>query len=217
MNFDGADADQEAVDDGQRQRQADLDPRVRGTLEIGDRCRAGPRCCGGPTSMPTPRPLRLVTGSAVEKPGSKIRVARMSVRAARRRGSTRPRSQARASTARGRCRDRRPDQDQDAAGLVARGQRQPALRGLPAAQAFCSGVSRPWSSALRTRCISGSAMRSTTDLSSSVSPPTISKARRPCRARRRCRAPRGGSARRSRRSAPCAAAACRCGSPRRGW
>jgi len=46
--------------------------------------------------------------------------------------------------------------------------------GLPAATRSM-GVSRPWSMELRTRCISGSPMRSTMALSSSVSPPTMSR------------------------------------------
>ena len=92
-------------------------------------------------------------------------------------GSTRPRSQARCSTLL--AVDAAAvvvDADQDAARLVAG---RTASAGPAAAcrrRLRCSGVSRPWSSALRTRCISGSAMRSTTDLSSSVSPPTISSA-----------------------------------------
>ena len=36
-----------------------------------------------------------------------------------------------------------------------------------------SAVSTPWSTLLRTRCVSGSAIISTIDLSSSVSPPLI--------------------------------------------
>jgi hypothetical protein len=113
---------------------------------ISMRC-PGPGCCDvteprsasmlrRTTSMPTPRPLRLVTFSAVEKPGSKIRF-RMSASGGVTPRSTRPRSQARcqhlvaldaaAVVA---------DADQDAARLVAGRQRQPALGRLAGGQSL---------------------------------------------------------------------------------
>ena len=125
------------------------------------------------TSMPTPRPLSLVTSLAVEKPGSKISLT-ISASAGWLPRSTRPLSQARCNTlSRLMPRPSSPMRirmlpDSWQADSVSR-----PCAALPEARR-CAGVSRPWSSALRTRCISGSAMRSTTDLSSSVSPPWIS-------------------------------------------
>jgi hypothetical protein len=67
-----ADHGQEAVDHGQRQRQADLRRRA---AAVGGWQRIWPRSASMlrlTTSMPTPRPDRSVTLSAVEKPGAKI-------------------------------------------------------------------------------------------------------------------------------------------------
>ena len=63
--------------------------------------------------------------------------------------------------------------DDDVAAGVAGGDAHGAGGGLPAASRS-AGVSRPWSSALRTRCTSGSPSASTTVRSSSVSWPTSS-------------------------------------------
>ena len=127
------------------------------------------------TSMPTPRPDKLVMVSAVEKPASKISL-RISSSAGTTPCSTRPRAQARASTLSREMprpsswmRIKMPPDSWQADSVSL------PCAGLPAASR-ASGDSRPWSRPLRTRCISGSAMRSTTDLSSSVSPPTISSA-----------------------------------------
>ena len=125
------------------------------------------------TSMPTPRPLRFVTFSAVEKPGSKIRF-RICASGGSTPRSTSPRSQARCST-----RSRwipRPSSSIRITMLPASWHAASVRRpcgGLPAATRSAGGSS-PWSSALRTTCISGSVIRSTTDLSSSVSVPTSS-------------------------------------------
>ena len=136
--------DPEAVDDRQGERQPDahgaavpgrlstsMVPRSALTLRL-------------TTSMPTPRPDRLLTAWAVEKPGSKISVEiSWSVRAVP--GSTRPRSIALARTASCRCRRRRRYLDDDAARVVEGVQAQGPLRGLPRAPR-CSADSMPWSS-----------------------------------------------------------------------
>ena len=130
--------------------------------------------------MPTPRPDRSVTASAVEKPGWKIRS--QTCASVGFSGTARPRS---AALARMRSRFRpRPSSLTsmtmwppwcEAARVMV------PVSSLPAC-ARTSGISRPWSIELRTRCTSGSAMRSIRPLSSSVPSPMVR--RRTCLPRR---------------------------------
>ena len=66
------------------------------------------------------------------------------------------------------------DLDVDLAALVERAQRRAALGGLARGGALPRASRSPWSTALRTRCVSGSLMASMIVLSSSVSSPSIS-------------------------------------------
>jgi hypothetical protein len=127
------------------------------------------------TSMPTPRPETLVTFSAVENPGRKIRFtpSRSPMRAACS-GVIRPFSTA----LRRILSPSRPPPSSEISMMTwppswyARSSRRPSA-GLPTATRL-SGFSMPWSTELRTMCVSGSLMASTIVLSSSVSLPSIS-------------------------------------------
>ena len=126
------------------------------------------------TSIPTPRPETLVTAAAVEKPGSKMNCnTRSSGSAAASSAATSPRATAFARTA-----DTAIPPPSSSTSIVtwplslnARRASLPTC-GLPRA-ARTSGGSMPWSTALRTRCVSGSRMLSISVRSSSVSPPSI--------------------------------------------
>ena len=113
-----------------------------------------------------------MTVSAVEKPGSKIRLKisssdsdapALDQSALDRLGQDPFALQAAAVV---------DDLDDDAAGVVVGVEPDRALRRL-AARRRTSADSMPWSMALRTRCVSGSPIFSTTVLSSSVSAPLI--------------------------------------------
>ena len=129
------------------------------------------------TSMPTPRPDTSVTLAAVEKPGAKIRsrISRSVIRARTSSGwmffsialarilltsMPRPSSLIWMTTW--------------PFSWLAFSDRVPSAR-LPAAMRS-SGDSMPWSTALRTQCVSGSLIASTTLLSSSVSSPSSTSA-----------------------------------------
>ena len=122
------------------------------------------------TSMPTPRPDRSVTLSAVEKPGAKIS-CQTSLSLGVAPSGSRPRSMALA-----RMRSRRRPRPSSLTSITMLPPSWQALIcsrpvvPLPAAMRS-AGNSMPWSRLLRTRCISGSAISSTMLLSSSVSPP----------------------------------------------
>ncbi|NLS29114.1 hypothetical protein S2M10_41340 [Sphingomonas sp. S2M10] len=124
------------------------------------------------TSMPTPRPDRLVTAAAVEKPGWKIswssslslscwpgwiRPCASALARTRSRSIPRPSSWMVISTS-------------PPAWWAER--RTWPVAGLPAAMRSASG-SRPWSQALRIRWTIGSASRSITVLSTSVASPSV--------------------------------------------
>jgi hypothetical protein len=202
MKLRAAHADQEAVDDGQRQRQADLDAAALTGLAAASIEPRSASMLRRTTSMPTPRPLRLVTFSAVEKPGSKIsfRISASGHHVARHQAALQARCQhlvapdAAAVVA---------DADQDVAASWQADSTSRPCAGLPAAVRSRGSPARgparcaPGASAGR-RCA-----RPPTCPARSRRPAV--PAPRPCRARWRCRAPRGESARRSRRSAPCAA------------
>lgn len=126
------------------------------------------------TSMPTPRPEMLETTAAVEKPGAKIRLSISSSDSCAS-GAMMPRSIALALT-----RARSMPRPSSATVMTMRPDWCAADRvttpspSLPAALRS-AGVSRPWSTALRIRWVSGSPMRSTTVLSTSVISPSTSK------------------------------------------
>src|SRR5260221_7756751 len=123
------------------------------------------------TSMPTPRPERLVTSLAVEKPASKTSPhaswSLMDSSAAM--PSSRP-----LAMMRSRSRPR-PSSEISMMTLpprwVARMPTVP-ISGLPAARRS-SGLSMPWSMAFLTTCVSGSTRSSISSLSSSVSRPWV--------------------------------------------
>ncbi len=126
------------------------------------------------TSMPTPRPETLVTAAAVEKPRRKIR-PRMSRSLMRRSCSavTSPRSTAFAATFAGSI----PAPSSITSTTTwppwwyAR-RRSVPVAGFPAATR-ASGFSIPWSTELRTMCVSGSLTASRSVRSSSVSRPSM--------------------------------------------
>ena len=131
------------------------------------------------TSSPTPRPERSDTLSAVEKPGAKIRLSTSSSARTASAAIT-PRSMAIART-----RSRSRPWPSSATSMTIRPPRWAAeMRtrpsgGLPSAIRR-SGLSRPWSTALRTMWVSGSVSRSMTVRSTSVdSPSTTSRTRLP--------------------------------------
>ncbi|GIV00944.1 MAG: hypothetical protein KatS3mg014_2559 [Actinomycetota bacterium] len=144
------------------------------------------------TSMPTPRPETFVTRSAVEKPGRKMRsrISR-SLRRVAWSGPTKPRSSALANTRSGSI----PAPSSVISMFTwppswnARTSRRPSA-GFPAASR-ASGASIPWSTALRTRCVSGSLIASMIERSSSVSSPSISIRTRFPHATARSRTTRG--------------------------
>ena len=128
------------------------------------------------TSMPTPRPETEVTAAAVEKPGAKMNLwIWASVIFSSSASLTRPFCE---------CLGLDPlgvetaavvgDADDDVAALVIGGQPDGALLAPCRAASRSAGVSRPWSAELRTMCVSGSLIRSSTWRSSSVSAPCIS-------------------------------------------
>ena len=127
------------------------------------------------TSMPTPRPETFVTAAAVEKPGRKIRLvtSRAPIRATCS-AVSRPFSTALAPMTAGSM----PLPSSVISMLTwppswkARSSSRPSA-GLPAATRT-SGVSMAWSTALRTRWVSGSLVASRMVRSSSVSLPSIS-------------------------------------------
>ena len=138
------------------------------------------------TSMPTPRPERSETCSAVDSPASMISCsASSSLMLAKRASSIRPRSKALCLTFSTSM--PRPSSEISmitrSSACLAFSLRTPSS-GFPARRRS-AGVSRPWSMALRRRWTSGSASSSTTVLSASVSSPSIS--RRICFSRRRAR------------------------------
>jgi hypothetical protein len=122
------------------------------------------------TSMPTPRPDTSVTWSAVENPGSKINwntswsvicvvhgqtaLQRLAIDLLARQAATVV-----------------AHLDRDRAALVLADRVIVPLAGLPLRGALLRRSSMPWSSALRTRCVSGSVIFSTMPLSSSVASP----------------------------------------------
>ena len=127
------------------------------------------------TSMPTPRPDTLVTFSAVENPGRKIKLiaSRSLMRAACSEVIT-PRCNAFFFMRSGST----PAPSSEISMLTwppswnARRKTTPSA-GLPAALRL-SGASTPWSAEFRTKCVSGSLIASMMVLSSSVSFPSIS-------------------------------------------
>ena len=123
------------------------------------------------TSMPTPRPETSVTCSAVEKPGAKIRpqtsasliVSGASMPRSRAFFSSLPRFRPRPSS--------RTSMTMLPPWWLAISVIVPCS-GLPLARRSC-GSSMPWSQLLRTRCVSGSVIFSTSPLSSSVASPCV--------------------------------------------
>ena len=123
------------------------------------------------TSMPTPRPDRSVSVSAVEKPGANTRSQTWASLGSS--GTASPRSAAlRRMRSRSRPRPSSPISMTMLAPWCAALRLIVPASGLPAA-ARSAGVSRPWSIALRTRCTSGSTIFSITPLSSSVASPEV--------------------------------------------
>ena len=126
------------------------------------------------TSIPTPRPERLVTESAVENPGAKSKLS-ISASLSFASGSTKP-----FSTALFRILSRLRPRPSSLTSIMTCPERCSALsrnspRGfLPDARRSAAGSS-PWSIALRTRCVIGSARRSTKLLSTSVISPSMTK------------------------------------------
>ena len=124
------------------------------------------------TSMPTPRPDRLDTVPAVEKPGRK---SRLSISGSE--SSASPETSP-FSTALARMRSRSSPAPSSPISMKTLPERCAAERrivptgSLPLARRV-SGFSSPWSTALRTMWVSGSASRSITVLSTSVLSPRV--------------------------------------------
>ena len=127
--------------------------------------------------MPTPRPEMAVTSPAVERPGAKTRAVFCA-------GVSFSACSAVSEAGRPRLADQRVavdaaavvgDLDQDLVAGLARRDLERAGRAACRRRARSSGVSMPWSIALRTIWVSGSRIISIISRSSSTSPPSISR------------------------------------------